>query len=1033
MVVGLAGVAGLNGCQRGVAEENAERASEKASPVFSPQSQIDLIKTRPCESKGLTPVSMRTVAGLSSFVIAEGGKARTPIVIPPNSLYYSQIAQLLKEHLEKATGAVFEIVHAAPEGKAIYVGPFQSPETAPTLDKAKSLPPEHFLVESFDKGVMLIGNDHDRAIDTGQELSIYNFNVAGAMLYCSRGTLFAAVDFLERFVGIRWYLPGPLGLCVPDLKDARLQMPPVAYEDGPVFSCRSSNNPDQLSNEKSAKKNEPNSQEDWYIWSNIATRMGVMTPVVANHTDCFWHKYYAKDHPEYFALRADGSRMIGDEGKEIYSSQRCYTNEGGFQEHLKNIERYLSAKKEDPEKFGGIDPMRIPNKSCIYWVPNDSFSGCACPECMKLTDKNAPTDRIHSRLIWSYAAKLGRAIKERWPEKKLCVLAYGTAGFIPPEIKLPDNVVVSFCMNDVADCYMKETKYRQANQERLDAIYNKTHSKVGLWIYYPACPSYQNKMSIPLFAPHVQVEFFKANKNKIYGVFLCNASRESIRVNGQALYLYHKQLWNPDMDVDAYLAEFVALMYGPAALQMKDYYQTTVDRWENTKWSYLPPPYGLPLAVPESMIWKETYPREVRDHLQKTLREALAAAPDGSIYQARVQYLIDSTASFFEQGRFADETVKPLVDCTHLDQPPKIDGDTREWDGRIPVILKTWMGAEAAERTEIFTAHDSRNIYLAGRVHESQGMILPPDKSKKGDVFNHDSVEIFLCADQFGLAEAGMPKSEQYYQIALNAAGTAVVYRKELQQLHGTPLDKLDFTCAVKPMGKGFQFEMAIPFASLNAKVPVAGKSEWFVNFYRNRPRGEDKGYQAWTPTMGKPFFESSRFGILRFSTTPLYEINFEKAAISVQDWTTVPVPKEASWRLKNGNLVVNVKALPALTTDATTSVYFDKIPKLPLDQPVKVEWGFRYKGVGLKAVGLTVKSSHDPETQKRSVASKTLQIIPVANNTTSDWQRGALKIPDGEIKLDDIFYWDLGLRFAPGADFTIEIDSIRVLTDESP
>ncbi len=1029
MVVGLAGVAGLNGCQRGVAEENAERAAaEKASPVFSPQSQIDLIKTRPYESKGLTPVSMRTVAGLSSFVIAEGGKARTPIVIPPNSLYYSQIAQLLKEHLEKATGAVFEIVHAAPEGQAIYVGPFQSPETVPILDKAKSLPPEHFLVESFDKGVMLIGNDHDRSIDSDQELSIYDFSAAGATLYCSRGTLFAAIDFLERFVGVRWYMCGPLGLCVPDLKDTTLHMPPVAYEDGPVFSCRSPG-PSGLTSEKSTRKNEPNRQ-DWDVWSNVFTRMGVMMPVVANHTDCFWDKYYAKDHPEYFALRPDGSRMTGETGKEMYSSQRCYTNEGGFQEHLKNIERYLSSQK-DPDKFAGIDLMRVPNKSCIYWLPNDGFSGCACPECLKLTDKDAPPDRTYSRLIWSYIAKLGRAIKERWPEKKLCVLAYSTASFIPPDIKLPDNIVVSFCMTDVADCYMKEAKYRQANQERLDAIYNKMHGKVGMWIYYPACPAYENKMSIPLFAPHVQVEFFRANKDKIYGAFLCNATPESIGVNGQALYLYYKQLWNPDMDVDAYLAEFVALMYGPAASQMKDYYQTTIDRWEKIKWSYLPPPYHLSQAVPESMIWKETYPREVRDHLQKTLKEALAAAPAGSIYHARVQYLIDSTASFFEQGMFADETVKPLVDCVRLDQPPKIDGDTREWDDKTPAILRTWMGAEAAEKTEIFTAHDSRNIYIAGRVHESQGMILPPDKSKKGDLFGYDSVEIFLCADQIGLAEAGIPKSEQHYQIALNAAGTAVVYRKEIQQPYGTPLEKFNFTYAVKPMGKGFQFEMAIPYASLNSKVPAVGKSEWFVNFYRNRPRGEDKGYQAWAPTMGKPFFESSRFGILRFSTPPLYKMDFDKTDISVQDWTTVAVPKEASWHLEEGKLVVSVKALPELASDASTSVYFDKVPKLPLDKPVSVEWGFRYKGVGLKAVSLTVKSSYD-EDHKRNVVMKTLQIVPVGGNATSDWQRGALKIPDGEIKLDDISYWDLGLRFAPGADFTIEIDSIRVLADES-
>ncbi|MFA6104623.1 MAG: DUF4838 domain-containing protein [Victivallaceae bacterium] len=1003
-----------------------------AGDTFSPQAYAGLIKTEPYKSKGLTPVDLKTVAGLESQVIAKDGTAQMQIVFNPkaaNGLYYKQIAELLKEYLDKATGASFRIVTAVPEGKAIFVGPVALPELKSIMEKADKLPAEHYLIESFAGGIILAGNDHDRSIDGGKEISIYNYNAgtAGNMLFCSRGTLFAAVDFLERFIGIRWYMSGPLGICVPDLREAKLQMPPVAYEDGPVFSARYPS--------LSSDIDRAGSFQEKALWGYVFTRMGVMMPVVANHTDIYWNKYYVKDHPEYFALRADGTRMTGKGGPEWFSdldtSQRCYTNEAGFQEHLKIIEKYLNSKA-DPDKFGGIDPMRVPNKTCIYWLPNDGFPGCACPECMKLTDKDAPTDRIHSRLLWSYAARLGKAIKERWPEKKLCVLAYSTAVFIPPDIKLPDNIIVSFCMQDVADCYMKEPKYRQANQERLDDIYNKTHNKVGMWIYYPSCPSYENKMSIPLFAPHVQVEFFKTNKDKIYGPFLCNATRESAGVNGQALYLYHKQLWNPDINVDAYLSEFFALMYGPSATQMRDYYQTTIDRWENTRWSYLPPPYQLSRTIPESMIWKETYPRDVRDQLQKTLQAALKAAPAGSIYYARVQYMIDATKLFFEQGKFADETIKPLMDCARFELPPQIDGDTAEWNGKVPVMLKGWKGEAVSEKTAIFTGYDSKNIYIAGRVCESQGMILPADKNNKDDIWKNDLIEIYLCPDQIGMAQAGMPKSEQYYQIAINANGTVAVYRKTFQQLKASPLDKLDFTYAVKPMEKGFQFELAIPYNSISSEIPVAGKSEWFANFYRNRPRGEDKGYQAWSPTMGKSFFETSTFGILRFPPATLFEMDFAKAAISIQDWTTIPIPKEASLCLKDGKPVINVKALPALTADATTFISIDKIPKLPLDKPVKVEWAFRYKGAGLKEVNLTVKSSYNQE-HKRDVASKTLQIVPSGNNGLSDWQRGSVKVDSGKSKFNDISYWDLGLRFAPGADFAIEIDYIKVLPDDKP
>ncbi len=168
-------------------------------------------------------------------------------------------------------------------------------------------------------------------------------------------------------------------------------------------------------------------------------------------------------------------------------------------------------------------------------------------------------------------------------------------------------------------------------------------------------------------------------------------------------------------------------------------------------------------------------------------------------------------------------------------------------------------------------------------------------------------------------------------------------------------------------------------------------------------------------------------------TNTPIYEMNFAKVKISIEDWTTVPLPKEASWSLNpEGKPVVIVKALPALTADACTSVYFDKVPKLTLDKPAIAEWGFRYKGVGLKAVTLTLKSSYNAE-NKRKYAAKTLQVVPVANNATSDWQRGTMKIVEGTTELNDISFWDLSLLFAPGADFTIEIDSIKILAADQP
>src|SRR5437764_228341 len=52
----------------------------------------------------------------------------------------------------------------------------------------------------------------------------------------SDGTAWGVFELLERFVGARWYFPGPLGRSVP--KATTLRVPPTWLEDAPVFRKR---------------------------------------------------------------------------------------------------------------------------------------------------------------------------------------------------------------------------------------------------------------------------------------------------------------------------------------------------------------------------------------------------------------------------------------------------------------------------------------------------------------------------------------------------------------------------------------------------------------------------------------------------------------------------------------------------------------------------------------------------------------------------------------------------------------------------
>jgi len=108
----------------------------------------------PWESKALTPLSMARQPGRGPVVLCERADPLLPIVIParnkPGSGYYRQIVEFLKNHLDGATGASFEVVgdDSAPS-RGIFVGPCDGADLVPFIERARAPDPEHILVSAF--------------------------------------------------------------------------------------------------------------------------------------------------------------------------------------------------------------------------------------------------------------------------------------------------------------------------------------------------------------------------------------------------------------------------------------------------------------------------------------------------------------------------------------------------------------------------------------------------------------------------------------------------------------------------------------------------------------------------------------------------------------------------------------------------------------------------------------------------------------------------------------------------------------------
>ena len=836
---------------------------------------IKMILTEPWKSKGLVPVTLKFGNG-KPLVICENGKPKIKIIAPfkykkkTYGKYYRDIAKEIKYFLDLATGLNFEIIDdpGNTKIKGIYIGPLANPLSQKLYKQAQKGKDESFMIKSFKNGLMIAGKD---------AVSKYGFDgvkdkrykiMRTECKYCIRGTYFGALDILERFIGIRCYSPGRVGTYVPPLKGRTVKIPDMSYADAPVFGSRIFGNSNGGFTAV-GKRYQKTSYRRGRIWGD-RRRESAASMVIGNHTDCFWEEFYL-DKPNFFALRKDGTRMVGKRGPQ--SSQRCYTDEEGFQQHMKNIDNWYKYGDRTGKEYRTFTRRHTtPNRQYIYWLPNDGYPGCFCKKCKKLVAKYPK--HLAPKIIqeYYYLGKLSEYARKKWPGKIIDFDMYSQPE-IPKEFRhlFPKNIQITKVFNGYGlEAFWKEKKYLDYAENLIKDLNKLSCKKMIFWSHYPIKPREAIGIDMPAMVPHYLVDFYRKHKNDIGGATV-NLRSQSYAHDTYIIYLYQSLLWNPDVDPDAMLDEFCSLIYGPAAKEMLEYYKLLIKSWENTRWSNTPDIvlYGaktLVKALPENLYWEETYPTAVREELQNLLRTAWSKTKPNTIYHERMQFMNDATAKFFKLGHNFD-TLEKMVTKSNKAPKIKIDGNLQEWAEIKPIILKeSTTGKDAKIKTEFFIANDDKNIYIAGKVYEPEKMILPkgkvPHDSPK--VYQNDSIEVFFSPVKLGDAEAKFNKASRFYQIIMNANGDVLdthrpIYKKGLISFN------LDFEHAEKAMGKGWQFEIKIPFKSMEAMTPEPGMT-WLANFYRNRKRNDgSERYYAWSPTMGDCFFDSSTFGVLEF------------------------------------------------------------------------------------------------------------------------------------------------------------------------
>lgn len=832
-----------------------ESPSVPPGPEMGPQS---LARTmRPIEA----------ISGQAPMVLVTAGEPRATIVIPDErgseivmnfgTPFKEDVREMaakeLANHVRRVTGATLPVVRSKDftGGPAVYLGESEASKKA-GFAADPTLPLEGFTVEVRDGSAAILGLDRTEYYVTGP-----NGERVREDLFDSNGTLFGVYDVLERWIGIRWYWPDEeLGTIAPESRD--LALPAVRYADWPLYTYRT------LWPEGPSTIHWPDAGPDprlhYKRW-----RYGLGDGFHVNHSYNFWKDLFQETHPEYFLMRADGTREF-----VYYNGQICFSEPGVLRQEIENIRNYY--EKGDRRPWGKWAVW--PHQSYIPVMPNDCNSRCFCGRCEKANAmrKDRDSEGSESELVHSYFVKLANEVAKRWPEKWLHPCVYSSY-LLPPETieKYPPNVRLTLCMQ-VGMSLLKEPAKFEVWKKRVDTYVKMCGGKpIYIWSY---SNTPRATTRAPIISPNTTVAWRQANRRQIAGEFIDHevGNNRTFALDHLDMYFWIRTMWSPDVNVRAALDEYYTLCYGPAAKPMKEFYDLLIDRWENVKWG-LPggAEGGAAGALPVDKLYKETYTTDVRDQLKALSAEARRLAPAGSLYARRLDFVLAGYEPFYEEGEAMDRLNRGGSIYYAEPGTPVVDGKLEDscWRREGTRLVEAANGNMTPVDSRVWFTYDETALYVAARLAEPEmGRIVTNAKKQDDAVYQDDSVELFFCPN----ADA-----ESYAQIVVNPEGVVFDGFKENIAFYSTAKN-FKIQKAIVKHATGWDLEMRIPYTELGVTKFEPGSLRR-INFLQNRGAPNlgqrDRGFYAFSPPFQQSNHNTKFFGSILFSGEERFREDF--------------------------------------------------------------------------------------------------------------------------------------------------------------
>jgi hypothetical protein len=374
--------------------------------------------------------------------------------------------------------------------------------------------------------------------------------------------------FSEEYLGVRWLWPGDYGLVIPKQKILSVRLD-IDFSEKPQISGRRVRDKIYLQDWKDDWAGIGIDEKRWkeiaastYRWQKFMLKGGTVEDVPGGHGFTDWWDKYHKEHPEWFALQPDGTRMppLKSNFCAPSTAKLCVSNPEVVRQVVKNaVEHYKNSK--EIFRAGINDNANVALCTCEKCRVQD-FPEQASPFTYRYrsgaTDYCYITDRYVK--FWN---EIGQEFFDKCPDKLIAVTAYGCITEPPVRNSIKyKNILLAYMgfeyLNDKM-LFQDRKWWKRWSENTVGKLSLRSNNLVGGY-------------GFPYFYGRELAKDFRL----LYAGRLYTIENEALfcyfATNGLNYYVLYKLMWNPGLNVEELIDDYCSRGFGKAAVDIKKYY-----------------------------------------------------------------------------------------------------------------------------------------------------------------------------------------------------------------------------------------------------------------------------------------------------------------------------------------------------------------------------------------------------------------------------------------------------------------------------